>query len=315
MNKGIVFDGKEAELEVRRDDLIRRIEMLIDKGGDAKLAIELTIEASRISKELGYCKDIELVRSGASTSPKKNPTYMNAELERKRLLNEVAPLIRSGNTDDATKMIEEAGKLTGEVEKQKNLPKPEYNNELLFPALHSNFSKGNELVVRKDVPVVTFSEKIVSAAVLPYKDIEYVTEHPFIEDAVLIVGISAILVAISEIFSNQISSYLELPLTIAYVYILWVSISAITQMISSAFGGEGELHPQMTTIVGYSMIPLSIGYALKMILPNSSNEIIAMTLIWSGIILTYGVKQSRNLSISRSMISACALVLWLIMLV
>ena len=119
MNKGIVFDGKEAELEVRRDDLIRRIEMLIDKGGDAKLAIELTIEASRISKELGYCKDIELVRSGASTSPKKNPTYMNAELERKRLLNEVAPLIRSGNTDDATKMIEEAGKLTGEWKNKK----------------------------------------------------------------------------------------------------------------------------------------------------------------------------------------------------
>jgi len=49
--------------------------------------------------------------------------------------------------------------------------------------------------------------------------------------------------------------------------------------------------------------------------PYNTNEIITMTLIWSGIILTYGVKRSRNLSIDRSMISACALVLWLVMLI
>ncbi|MDY6959883.1 MAG: Yip1 family protein, partial [Halobacteriota archaeon] len=243
------------------------------------------------------------------------PKYMNAELERKRLLNEVAPLVRSGSAKDAEKKIKEAGKLSEELEKHKETKEPEYNNEFSFGELSSNFYKGNEIVVRKDVPVVTLSEKIVSAAILPNKEIEYITEHPFIEDAILIVGLSAILVAISDIFSNQINSYPEVAMTILYVYVLWVSISAVAHMISSAFGGEGELYPQMTTIVGYSMIPLSIGHALEMVLPYSMNEVIYLTLIWSGVILSYGVKRSRNLPIGKSMISACALLLWLIMLV
>ncbi|MDY6932142.1 MAG: YIP1 family protein [Halobacteriota archaeon] len=311
MNRGNVPISKEVELEIKREDLIRRIERLIEMG-EAERAKELSREASKISKELESYKDIDLVRSEAGKSSEENPTYLNAELERKRLLNEVAPLVRSGSIEDAMEKIEEAVKLTNELKKQKEELIPRYNVDSGFSGINNLFNNKNEIVVRKNVPEVPFPEKVFSAAVLPHKGMGYVTDNPFFEDAVLIVGISAILTVLSKIFNYQISSYAEVVSTIAYVYTLWLIISALSQMVASVFGVDGELHPQMTTIVGYSTIPVSIGFALTTFFPY--NEIIILSLAWSAVILTYGIKRARYLSTSRSMIAACPLVLWLFLL-
>ncbi|MDY6964459.1 MAG: YIP1 family protein, partial [Halobacteriota archaeon] len=119
-------------------------------------------------------------------------------------------------------------------------------------------------------------------------------------------------VATGGVLSGATITVNETITSIVYVFILWVAIAGASHMISTALRGGGEFHPQMTTLIGFSTIPICIGYAIYMMAPYG--VIIPIAVIWSVIISFFGVKESRNLTSTKSVISAGASLLWLLLL-
>ncbi len=120
----------------------------------------------------------------------------------------------------------------------------------------------------------------------PAETIKDISEHPYLEEAVLIVGITAILSAISAYlmqskiiydFSDMDVSGLEtiqlittiMPVVIALigVLILWVIAAGIVHLVSVALGGEGQFI-QMLVVYGYAHIPIMISAVIGIVLMN-----------------------------------------------
>ncbi len=122
-----------------------------------------------------------------------------------------------------------------------------------------------------------FVEKIVLILKNPMNAMKSIAEQPMIEEAVMIVGIYAVLGAISayvisykityvfEGFENMPFSMQSITVIFSVVggligpFLLWLIGTGILHLISLALGGEGKFYPQMMTVVGYSMIPLIFG--------------------------------------------------------
>lgn len=129
---------------------------------------------------------------------------------------------------------------------------------------------------------MNFIEKITGIISNPKETMKNIAQEPLIEEAVMIVGIYAILSALAayvqstkvlyiyEGFENTPSS---MVLTIIAVvsgllgaFIIWLVGTGVIHLISMALGGEGKFSPQMMTIVGYSMIPLIFGGIISLLL-------------------------------------------------
>ncbi len=122
---------------------------------------------------------------------------------------------------------------------------------------------------------MNFIEKIVETIKNPKSAMKHIAEQPMIEEAVMIVGILAVIGALVAyvqsykfviIFENLPPSmgYLSnqsLKTTISIVsalispFIGWLVGTGVIHLISVALGGEGKFYPQMMTVAGYSMIP------------------------------------------------------------
>ncbi len=120
---------------------------------------------------------------------------------------------------------------------------------------------------------MNFIEKIIETIKNPKNAMKSIAEQPMIEEAVMIVGISAVLAALSAyilsykvtyVFEGKenITSSMETMIAVAGIlgalfgsFILWPIFTGIIHLISMILGGEGKFYPQMMSIVGYSMIP------------------------------------------------------------
>lgn len=125
---------------------------------------------------------------------------------------------------------------------------------------------------------------ITGMIVSPGQTIEKIAEKPYIEEAVMIVGIVAILSGISGYLALNIFSFdfgdmspdeIKLVNTIIFVssvvgpiitiMVMWIIATGVVHLISVALGGEGKF-TQMLVIYGYANIPILIGVIIGVIL-------------------------------------------------
>ena len=124
--------------------------------------------------------------------------------------------------------------------------------------------------------------KITGILIKPEETIKEISDRPYIEESFLIVGIIAILNAISVYIMPIIYDFSELPpeglefvkfLTTVVpiisaligVIIMWIIAAGIIHFISVALGGEGKF-TQMLVVYGYSRTPLIINGVIGIIL-------------------------------------------------
>lgn len=132
-----------------------------------------------------------------------------------------------------------------------------------------------------------FVEKITGIITNPKETMKNIAQEPLIEEAVMIVGILAIISAIAAyvqsykiniVFVNvtpEMRSFLpdqSTTMIIAIVsalvgpFITWLIGTGIIHFISKALSGEGKFSPNLITAAGYSMIPQIIGVVLNIAL-------------------------------------------------
>ena len=120
---------------------------------------------------------------------------------------------------------------------------------------------------------MNFVERITGTITDPRNTMKSIAEVPMIEEGVVIVGIYAVLSAISayiqsskfiyimEGFENMAAfqesmAIFSIVTAILGPFIFWLIGTGIIHLISMALGGEGKFYPQMMTVSGYSTIPL-----------------------------------------------------------
>lgn len=121
---------------------------------------------------------------------------------------------------------------------------------------------------------MSFVEKIVETITNPKNAMKSIADQPMIEEAVMIVGIYAVLSALAayiqsskiifvfEGFENMPSSMQSLTTIFGVVgaligpFLIWLIGTGIIHVLSLALGGEGKFYPQMMTVIGYSFIPM-----------------------------------------------------------
>lgn len=122
--------------------------------------------------------------------------------------------------------------------------------------------------------IMNIAEKMIATLIGPKNALKSIAEQPMIEEAVMIVGIYAILSALAayvqsykmtfvfEGFENMPSSMQSLTTIFGVVgalispFLVWLIGAGIIHLISMALGGEGKFYPQMMTVIGYSMSPM-----------------------------------------------------------
>ena len=129
-------------------------------------------------------------------------------------------------------------------------------------------------------------ERITGMITNPRETIEDISENPYIEEAVLVVGITAVFYAISAYLmqSKIIYDYVDMdvsgletlklittvtPIIMALigVFVMWIITAGIVHLISVALGGEGKFI-QMLVVYGYAYIPIMISTVVGIILMN-----------------------------------------------
>jgi len=134
---------------------------------------------------------------------------------------------------------------------------------------------------------MNFVEKITGIITNPKETMKSIAQEPLIEEAVMIVGIYAIISALAAyiqsykiniVFVNvtpEMQAYLPNESTtmmiaivsaLAGIFIMWLIGTGMIHFISKAFGGEGKFSPNLITAAGFSMIPQIIGIVLNLAL-------------------------------------------------
>jgi len=121
---------------------------------------------------------------------------------------------------------------------------------------------------------MNFVEKIKGALSDPKNTLKSIAEEPMIEEAVVIVGVYAVLASVAayiqsykityvfEGFDNMPSSMQSLMTISAIVaalivpFIIWFIVAGVIHLLSLASGGDGRFYPQVVTIAGFSMLPM-----------------------------------------------------------
>ncbi len=125
-------------------------------------------------------------------------------------------------------------------------------------------------------------EKMIGTIKSPKNAMNSIAERPMIEEAVMIVGIYAVLGAASAYLQSSRVTYvfegfgnmpMQSMITIFSVvgavispFLIWLVGTGIVHLISMALGGEGRFYPQMMTVVGYSFIPMLFGSIIALAL-------------------------------------------------
>jgi len=129
-------------------------------------------------------------------------------------------------------------------------------------------------------------ERITGMITRPKETIDDISENPYIEEAVLIVGITAVFYAISAYLMQSkiiydygdmdvsgmetlklITTVTPIIMALIGVFVMWVIAAGIVHLISVALGGEGKFI-QMLVVYGYAYIPIIISTVVGIILMN-----------------------------------------------
>ncbi len=140
---------------------------------------------------------------------------------------------------------------------------------------------------------MSFAEKIIGTINNPKETMKNIAQEPLIEEAVMIVGILAIIGALAayvqsykvnivfenvppgmESFFKQGSmNMITIISSLISPFIGWIVGTVIIHFISKALGGEGKLYPNLITAAAYSMIPQVIGIVLSLALFLNMNPV------------------------------------------
>lgn len=129
---------------------------------------------------------------------------------------------------------------------------------------------------------MNYGEKIIGTLKNPKNAMNTIAEQPMIEEAVMIVGVYAILAAFTGFLMAEKITYVyegvDMPSSMKSIttiastigaligaLLIWVVGTGIIHFISIALGGEGKFYPQMMTIIGFSMIPMLFGSIIGII--------------------------------------------------
>ncbi|MBC2698732.1 MAG: YIP1 family protein [ANME-2 cluster archaeon] len=175
-------------------------------------------------------------------------------------------------------------------------------------------------------------ERITGMITRPKETIDDISENPYIEEAVLIVGITAVFYAISAYLmqSKIIYDYGDMdvggmetlklittvtPIIFALigVFVMWVIAAGIVHLISVALGGEGKFI-QMLVVYGYAYIPYIISTVVGIILMNFVDPI-TITISSTGASNNYMADFMSDPLYQASLVSGTLLKLWSIGLV
>lgn len=131
---------------------------------------------------------------------------------------------------------------------------------------------------------MSLMENITGTIKDPRKTMKNIADQPMIEEAVMIVGIYAVLGAVGALLMSDKITYIfegmeDLPSSMESImkitstvgalimaFVVWIAGTAIVHFISMMMGGEGKFYPQMLTVVGFGIIPLVFGNILGIIL-------------------------------------------------
>ncbi len=175
-------------------------------------------------------------------------------------------------------------------------------------------------------------ERITGMVTRPKETIKDISENPYIEEAVLIVGITAVFYAISAYLmqSKIIYDYGDMdvggmetfklittvtPIIFALigVFVMWVIAAGVVHLISVALGGEGKFI-QMLVVYGYAYVPIIISTVVGIILMNFVDPI-TITISSTGAPNNYMAELMSNPFYQASLASGTILKLWSIGLV
>jgi len=122
--------------------------------------------------------------------------------------------------------------------------------------------------------MMNFVEKINGAVSDPKNTLNRIAEEPIIEEAVVIVGVYALLASVAAYIQsykityvfegfNNIPSSMQFLMTVSVIvgaliapFIIWFIVAGVIHLLSLAAGGEGRFYPQVITIAGFSMLPM-----------------------------------------------------------
>ena len=175
-------------------------------------------------------------------------------------------------------------------------------------------------------------ERITGMVTHPTETIEDISENPYIEEAVLIVGITSVFYAISAyLMQNKIiydygdmdvsgmetfkliTTVTPIISALIGVFVMWVIATGIVHLISVALGGEGKF-TQMLVVYGYAYIPIIISTVVGIILMNFVDPI-TITISSTGASNNSMADFMSNPLYQASLVSGTLLKLWSIGLV
>jgi hypothetical protein len=118
---------------------------------------------------------------------------------------------------------------------------------------------------------MNFIEKVIETIKNPKSTMKTIAEQPMIEEAVIIVGVLAILSSLGAYVRSytliinvenmppsmqSVISVTSVIFALIGPFLMWLIGTGILHFISMILSGEGKFYPQMLTVVGYSMVPL-----------------------------------------------------------
>lgn len=175
-------------------------------------------------------------------------------------------------------------------------------------------------------------ERITGMITRPNETIEDISKNPYIEEAVLVVGITSVFYAISAYLmqSKIIYDYVDMdvsgletlklittvtPIIMALigVFVMWIIAAGVVHLISVGLGGEGKFN-QMLVVYGYAHIPIMISTVVGIILMNFVDPI-TITISSTGASNNSMVDFMSDPLYQASLISGTLLKLWSIGLV
>ena len=175
-------------------------------------------------------------------------------------------------------------------------------------------------------------ERITGMITHPKETIEDISENPYIEEAVLIVGVTSVFYAISAyLMQNKIiydygdldvggmetfkliTTVTPIIMALIGVFVMWVIAAGVVHLISVALGGEGKFI-QMLVVYGYAYIPIIISTVVGIILMNFVDPI-TITVSSTGAANNSMADFMSNPLYQASLVSGTLLKLWSIGLV
>jgi len=132
---------------------------------------------------------------------------------------------------------------------------------------------------------MNFLQRIIGMFIKPDQTTEDISKEPRIEEALLIVGIYALMVILNTYISTShvriiynfpgaenltnmqgIMMAVSLVFSLVLTLVFWPIVTGILHLFSLAFGGTGKFYPQMMTEIGHTYLPKIIAVAISALL-------------------------------------------------